>query len=136
MFEWVENHPTLLVALGIFSVVTFVGSLLAIPLIVVRMPADYFLPRNKRHNTFHDRHQKTAWIFVLGKNLLGLLIVLAGIAMLVLPGQGILCIFLGISVMNFPGKRKLEIRILRLGPVIKSINWIRKKRGKKPLLLP
>ena len=66
------------------------------------------------------------------KNILGVLFILAGIAMLVLPGQGVLTILIGISFIDFPGKRKLEIEIIQKEPVQKAVNWIREKAGKEP----
>ena len=64
------------------------------------------------------------------------LFVIAGITMLALPGQGILTILIGISLMNFPGKRKLELRIIGQHTIYKAVNWIRAKAHKPPLQLP
>ncbi len=67
------------------------------------------------------------------KNVLGVGLLLAGILMLVLPGQGLFTMFVGIMMMNFPGKYKLERWIVARGPVLKSINWMRKRAGHEPL---
>ena len=61
---------------------------------------------------------------------------LAGIAMLALPGQGILTILVGITLLNFPGKRRLELRIVRQRRVLRAINWMRAKAKRPPLVLP
>jgi len=74
-------------------------------------------------------------MLIMIKNLLGAIIVLAGIAMLVLPGQGIITILLGIFFMNFPGKYKLELWIIKRPAILKSINWIRAKANHSPLIL-
>ncbi len=76
------------------------------------------------------------WGILLVKNLLGLVLLLSGIAMLVLPGQGIITILIGISLLNFPGKRRLELKIVRQRPVFRAINWIRDRAGRPPLVLP
>jgi hypothetical protein len=56
--------------------------------------------------------------------------------MLALPGQGLLTIFLGLFVMNFPGKRALEVLFLRIPGVLRRLNWIRAKAKHPPLRLP
>jgi hypothetical protein len=61
------------------------------------------------------------------KNALGVVLLLGGIVMLFLPGQGLLTMFLGIVLMDFPGKFRLERYLISRGPVLKSINWIRRK---------
>jgi len=55
--------------------------------------------------------------------------------MLVLPGQGLLTILFGIALLDFPGKYRLERRIVSYPKVLNSINWIRKKANKKPLVI-
>jgi hypothetical protein len=75
-------------------------------------------------------------IVLVVKNVLGLVFVLAGVAMLVLPGQGILTILIGLSLMNFPGKRTLERRFVQQPMVLQAINWMRRKAGQPPLTVP
>jgi len=52
------------------------------------------------------------------------------------PGPGVVTILIGLSLMSFPGKRKLEMRILRAGPVLSGINWMRAKAGRPELRMP
>jgi putative transmembrane protein PGPGW len=70
------------------------------------------------------------------KNLVGLAFVLAGVAMLVLPGQGILTIVIGLSLMNFPGKHVLERYIVQQPSILRAINWMRHRAGQPPLKVP
>ena len=63
-------------------------------------------------------------------------LVLMGLAMLVLPGQGVLTLLIGISLLDFPGKRKLEKKIVRAPTVHRAIDAIRRRAGQPPLLLP
>lgn len=42
------------------------------------------------------------------RNVLGAILLVAGIAMLVLPGQGVPTILISLGLMNFPGKYRLE----------------------------
>jgi len=69
----------------------------------------------------------------VAKNAAGVVFVLAGLAMLVLPGQGILTILIGLTLVNFPGKRSLEKRIVRQEKVCFAINWMRSRAGRPPL---
>ena len=124
-----------LIIFGLVSVVTFVLSLLLIPVIIVRIPEDYFR-RDKRENLRWKRvNPAFRWCLTVMKNLLGLILLIMGILMLVLPGQGLLTILFGIALLDFPGKYKLERRIIAYPKVLNSINWIRKKAQKKPLLI-
>jgi hypothetical protein len=73
-------------------------------------------------------------LFLTVKNTLGGCLLVAGIFMLVLPGQGILTILAALALLDFPGKRKLEMSILHRPAVLKSINWLRRRAGREPLL--
>lgn len=116
------------------SVVGFVASLIAIPWILVRLPADYFDTRVPRHWMI-DRHPALRAIGLTVKNLAGYVFLLAGIAMLVLPGQGILTILIGVSLIDFPGKHRLEARLVAQRMVLHAINTVRHRFGRPPLVL-
>lgn len=125
-------------ALGWFAVLSgliFVGSLILVPWLVVRVPEDYFAKRRRPRTHFADDHPLVRWIGLIVKNLVGGSLVLAGIAMLLLPGQGLLTIAIGVLLMNFPGKHKLEAKIIRISPVLRSINWLRNRANVPPLVL-
>ena len=136
VFDWLSQHKEILVWLGVFSAVTFVGSLLLIPVLCVRMGEDYFMPHRDHDRTFEGRHPVIRWTGLILKNLIGLLLILAGIAMLVLPGQGLLTILIGIMLLNFPGKRRLELWMIRLPGVLRAINYLRARAKHPPLQLP
>lgn len=118
------------------SVVMFVGSLVVIPLLVARIRPDYFLHPQSPTESWQRRHPAVRLSLLVLKNLFGVLLVVAGIAMLVLPGQGILTILIGIMLLNFPGKRALELWVIRLRGILAAVNWIRSKAGKEPLKIP
>ena len=103
---------------------------------VGKISPDYFVTPEPTKGGWRRRHPVQRWAFRVSKNLLGGLVFLAGVAMLVLPGQGMLTILLGLSLLDFPGKRKLELKIVRLRGVKRVINWIRAKAGAAPLILP
>ena len=118
--------------LGIASVATLVISALLIPCLIVRLPADYYAERDDRRCLFQDKPVLRI-IFLAVKNALGAFLLVAGIMMLVLPGQGILTILAALALLDFPGKRQLETRILHIPTLSRSINWLRRRAGREPL---
>ena len=132
--EWIKPYTGWIAAI---SIMTFVGTLVLIPVLVVRMPADYFV-RPRRESTFAKSHPVVRIVFLVLKNMLGAALVLMGLV-LSLPlvfGQGVLTILIGISLLDLPGKRKLELAIVRRNPVRKSMDWMRSRAGRPPLELP
>ena len=114
-----------------FSFLAFIGTLIAIPAILIRLPADYF--QNHHHKPwFANHHPFVRSLGLLVKNILGLIFLLAGIAMLVLPGQGLLTMLLGIVFIDFPVKHALEQKLIRHPQILKAINSLRKKADKPP----
>ncbi len=136
MLDWIRQHDTLLWWLGLASVVMFIGSLLIIPWLVARLPADYFV-RHKRPPSPIARQQPAMRILVLIiRNLLGIILFIAGIAMLILPGQGIFTLLVALMLMTFPGKYRLERWAVKRRGVMKSINWLRAKAKRGPMEMP
>ena len=115
------------------SAVTFVGSLAVVPFLAVRIPADYFSATRRGRTPWGLWHPALRLAVMAAKNLLGLVLVAAGVVMLFLPGQGLLTIFLGVVLMNFPGKYRLERYIVSRGPVLRGVNWIRRRAGVEEL---
>lgn len=130
--QWVEKNETLLAVLGVSSVVFFVGSILAIPLIIALLPVDYFV----REPQLFRGLRPDRLILKLLKNLVGIFFVLCGILMLFLPGQGLLSLLFGMSLLDFPAKRRWQLAMVRHPRVHGSINWIRRKAKKPPIELP
>ncbi len=117
--------------LGLFSGLMFVGSLLFVPWLVNRLSPDYFIHHRQHVDRRKQLHPAQVYMLRLLRNGLGLVLLLAGIAMLILPGQGILTILIGISLMDFPGKILLLARFVRMKQIRKSLNWMRRKGGKE-----
>jgi hypothetical protein len=136
VLEWIRAHEALLWWLGALSVVTFVATLGLLPLAIIRIPADYFSRRAPSPDSWSGHHPILRFSLIAGKNLLGVLFLLAGVAMLVLPGQGIITMFIGLTLLDFPGKRKLELRLVRIPAVRRAIDWIRRKSERPPLEIP
>ena len=123
-----------LVTLTVLSLIFFVGSLIAIPFILVRLRADYFDIRVPRP-WMEDHHPILRALGHFVKNTVGAIFLFVGFLMLFLPGQGILTMLIGISMLDFPGKRKLEALLIGRPTVLNTINGMRKKFGKPPLII-
>lgn len=128
------GSPATLEFLFLLSIVSFVASLIVIPLILVRLPEDYFSERHPRA-WLKGRHPVLRLIALALKNLLGAILLLGGLAMLVLPGQGLLTMLIGISLLDFPGKRAIERSLIGRPLILKSINRIRQRFDRPPLLI-
>ncbi len=134
MTEWIGNHKTLIWWIAGVSVVVFVAALIVVPWLVVRIPSDYFRDKKRHPQPRAHRRSMLRWVLLIGKNLLGCLFVGAGIIMLVLPGQGMVTILIGLTLLNFPGKYRLVRWIVSRRPVLRSINRLRRRAGRPPLL--
>jgi hypothetical protein len=124
-------------ALGIaLFLVTFAGSLALTAWILVRLPADYFHSSHARE-FWTDKPAAIRWAGVLGKNLAGLFLVALGIIMSLpgVPGQGLLTILLGVVLLDIPGKRPLEARLLRIPLVRNAVNSLRTRYGKPEMII-
>ena len=116
------------------SVAMFIGSLILLPILIIRLPADYFSREGGR--TFDGRHPVLRICLLIVKNAIGYALIASGVIMLFTPGQGILAIVVGVSLVDFPGKRALELSVLRRPSVIAALNKIRTMAGRNPLQLP
>ena len=117
------------------SVPLFVAGILAVGIFIVRMPADYFCRSAAPVAGAHP--------FVRGarraiKNLLGVVLAVAGVVMSLplVPGPGLLMILIGVSLTDFPGKRAIEIWLVRKPLILWPVNRLRGKFGRAPLELP
>jgi len=136
MVEWIKGHDVLLVWMTVVSIIMFVGTLAAVPWLVVRIPPDYFTHKRRREEKLWDhRHPVIRAVLLTGKNLTGYILIAAGIAMLVLPGQGLLTILIGIIFIDMPGKYRLEKWVVTRPPVLHSVNWFRKRANHPPLVI-
>lgn len=133
MLDWIRDHPGLLAAIAVASVVMFVGSLIVVPIIAARIPADYFAHDRRPPSALRRQHPVLRAVGLIGKNLLGIALIFAGLAMLVLPGQGLLTIAMGLVLVDAPGKYVLERRLVAMKWVARPINWLRRTRGREPL---
>lgn len=131
LIELISNYKTYIFWLGTISMVIFLFSLLSIKWLVSMIPSNYFI--DKKKSKFRSKYP-FAWLLTLIiKNILGYILIIGGIMMLVLPGQGLFTIFIGLILSNYPGKYFIEKRIVSIPTIINSINWLRRKSNKDPI---
>ena len=121
---------------ALLFVVTFSINLAIVSFVLVKIPADYFKKDNP-HTFLSERPPVIRYLALVGKNLLGVLLVAVGIVLSVpgVPGQGLLTILLGIMLLDFPGRRSLEYKLVRRPSVFKTINKLRHRFGKPDLVI-
>ncbi len=120
--------------LGVFSLLSFLLTLLLVPLLLVCLPADHFL--RERSGRMLRRSRLIHGLLVIARNAAGVLLLGLGLVLLVLPGQGLLTILLGLLLMDFPGKRSVELRLLRQPRLLHGLNRLRQRFGRPPLQVP
>lgn len=133
---WLEPlwSPGVLVGLTLFSALTFVASLVGVPYFLSRLPSDYFSRRERAALGIPEGPTPPFRIVLrVLRNLLGLLLVLLGVAMLVLPGQAFITILIGAFMMDFPGKRRFERWVIARPSVMRALNSLRRRAGKPPI---
>ena len=132
---WVGAHGELLEWLIVLSGLMFVASIVAVPWMLVRIPFDYFGPGNHHTTPFADRHPVVRAGLLALRNVVGALLCMAGVAMLILPGQGVLTILAGLVLLHFPRKHELMRWIVSQRAVLASANWVRHRAGRPPLVV-
>jgi hypothetical protein len=135
MPDWFQDHHAALWWLIGISAVTFLVSALSVPWLVARMPANYFSPSAVHEKPFAHLPKPVRIALLVGKNLLGVLFVVLGILMLVLPGQGVLTILAGVVLIDFPGRRRALEWFVGHDTVLHALNWIRKRAKREPLVV-
>ncbi len=134
--RWISDHQTALGWLIATSILTFVVSLILVPVFVARIPSNYFEHEKRPQVPWATQHPAMRAILLVAKNVGGVLLVILGLVMLVIPGQGIASIVVGITLLDFPGKFRLERWLISHSPVLRSINWLRQRAHKEPLVVP
>ena len=132
MWDWINAYGF---EIALASGFMLLAGVVAVPWIVLRLPEDA-LQRPNPLDDFRHHHPVLRAIVFLTRNAVGLPLLMAGIVMLIAPGQGILTILLALWIMDFPGKWRFEHAILERPAVFKALNWIRRKGGRKPFSPP
>jgi hypothetical protein len=104
-------------------------------LIVVRLPPSYFAEGDAQHAA-----RVAPWRSprALAQNVFGLILIVLGLVMSIpgIPGQGLLTVLIGLMLVDFPGRRRLEKALARRPGILAAMNRIRARFGHPPLLPP
>jgi len=130
----INEYQHFLTCVAFLSTLSLFIGLLIMPFFIATIPDDYF-KQTKRPSSSSNTYSITRFMAKLFKNLLGLLLILSGIAMLILPGQGLLTLFIGILLIDYPGKYPIERKLISYPVVFSGVNWIRRKQKKAPFTL-
>lgn len=133
ILHWAATYASALRWLAFISVLMFIGTLLLIPFLVARIPEDYFSYPERHRMAWAHHHPLWRAVLVAMKNLLGAVLLLVGIALLVLPGQGILTMVIGLVLIDFPGKYRVERWLVTRPLLLHAINALRARSGRPPL---
>ena len=141
MFDFISDFffaltwRKVLIGAAIF-LVSFFANLGIVSLILVKLPADHF-SKSRKTKFWSGKRPWLHAVKVIGKNIAGILLVALGVVLSLpgVPGQGLLTVLLGIMLLDFPGRDRLEQKLLSRPSIVNSINKLRGRFGKKPLEL-
>lgn len=133
--EFLRTHQALLKILSLSSLLAFLVTPLIVILIIIKLPADYFAHPEGRKSRVLSQYPLAYPAFLMVKNLLGLALLLMGFIMIFTPGQGFLTILIGLMLINFPGKYRLERLVLSRPGIRERINKLRTRFHQPPLQL-
>jgi len=136
LVEWLGSHRAIAAIIVGLSIATFLATLAAIPVLLTRIPPDYFSQHRRPETPWKHYHPVLRMIALAAKNALGALLLIAGLIMLFTPGQGIITLLIGLALIDVPGKRALERWIVGRPQVLAAINRLRARHGHPPLEEP
>jgi MFS family permease len=136
ILDWIKENGVLLTWVSAASLVMFFLTPVVVGWIVIRLPPDYFAREQPHPARSWQRHRLLRPVVLVIKNLVGVVLLLAGLVMLVTPGQGLLTIVVGLTLLSFPGKARLERWSATRPTVWRAINWLRQSAGRDELQPP
>jgi len=113
------------------SIVMGVGTLAIATAVVVAWPATRFT-----HDPLPSQnHVVVRAVAAVARNLLGVVLLVVGLVMALpgVPGQGVLTMIIGLTLVDFPGKRRIERRLLKHPRLLGPINKLRARFDRAPL---
>lgn len=128
---WLQAHPEVAWAVGGLSLALVLVSVALLPVLLGAIPATYFQHPQHASLSRPRRRGPLRW----ARNLLGLTLILLGLVMILLPGQGLLTMLVGLVLTDLPGKYRLERWAVTRPALLPMINGLRARRGAPPLVL-
>jgi len=136
VIQWLDAHRAVVGVIVAISLVTFLATLVLIPILLTRIPPNYFSESRRAPTSWKHYHPVQRMVALTAKNAVGVVLVLAGVVMLFTPGQGIITLLIGLALIDLPGKRALERWIVGQPRVLSAINRLRARYGHPPLERP
>lgn len=135
VFPLALGWSSILIGVAIF-LGSFLFNLAIVSIILVKLPADHF-SKNRKTQFWAGPNPALNAAKVIGKNILGIILVALGVVLSLpgVPGQGLITILLGIMLVDFPGRDRLEQKLLSKPSIVNTINRLRDRFGKPPLQL-
>ena len=129
--DFTRENSKLLGAIGVGSIAIAVLSALLGPFLIARLPEDYFSEEAMSRRRKLERGPLKLFLRIL-RNIAGYPLLILGVLLLVLPGQGILMIVGALALIDFPMKRRLMQKLLGTKRVRAALDWVRRVAGKEP----
>ncbi len=140
MYSWQDfanNYSNVFLAMTLFSILSAVLMITIGTRLLARLPSDYFVNQKSRRTKNHLKQlpKFIQMLLPIAKNIIGILLIIAGLIMLITPGQGLLSILAGLILTNFPGKYAFERWLISRHRVYQTVNWLRERGGQPPFQL-
>ena len=97
--------------------------------VIAQLPADYFITPHQDKAYLQHFHPSIRVFIPLLKNIIEVLLIVDGIVMLFIPGQGLLTMLAEVVLTDFPGKLRCELWLVRRAKVCRSTNWLVDRSG-------
>jgi len=120
----------------LFLTASVIAALAALTILAC-LPADHFMdPRYRRRAK--PRHPMLRVVLFVVKNLAGWLLIAVGLFLSIpgVPGQGLLTILMGVLLIDFPAKYRVERWLVSRRGVLPLLTRLRTRLGRPPLELP
>jgi hypothetical protein len=115
-------------------VVVAAATMLILIVMLAALPATYF--RDGAEAQPRRSRGPLNVVLRLAKNVLGIGLIVLGLLLSLpaVPGQGVLTMLIGLMLVDFPGKRPLEKKLVARPGVLETMNRLRAWLGRPPLL--
>ena len=123
-----------LLLLVVGYVVALVVTLVILAAMLATLPPNYF--RDDFTETPLRKAGALGVVKRLVKNAIGLVLIVLGALLSLpgIPGQGVLTMLVGLMLVDFPGKRALEKKLVARRGVLETLNRVRAWVGRPPLV--
>jgi hypothetical protein len=138
VIDWFKDHEWVAWLMLGLSLTTVLATLFFVPWAIVRIPPNYFAHDQPPQTPWKRLHPAARTAVVAAKNLLGIVLFLSGVVLSLplVPGPGVVTMLVGLALIDVPGKRALERRIVAQPRVFAALNKLRAKYGQSPLEKP